>query len=110
CPVPVVYDGRIRVTAEPTVVDDVAQLVAMGARHITFGDPDFLNAPQHSLRVVREVHERFSDLTFDCTTKVEHVLRHADVWPELAAAGCLFVVSALEILNDEILRRLDKGH
>jgi pyruvate-formate lyase-activating enzyme len=110
CPVPVVYDGRVRVTAEPTVVEDVAQLAAMGARHITFGDPDFLNAPHHSLRVVREVHERFPELTFDCTTKVEHVLRHADLWPELAAAGCLFVVSALETLNDDILRRLDKGH
>jgi hypothetical protein len=31
-------------------------------------------------------------LTFDCTTKVEHVLEHAGVWGEMAAAGCLFVV------------------
>jgi hypothetical protein len=49
-------------------------------------------------------------LTFDCTTKVEHVLEHAGVWEEMAASGCLFVVSALESVNDEILARLDKGH
>jgi hypothetical protein len=82
----------------------------MGARHITFGDPDFLNGWRHSLAIVRALHERRPELTFDCTTKVEHVLEHAGVWEEMAASGCLFVVSALESVNDEILVRLDKGH
>jgi hypothetical protein len=82
----------------------------MGARHITFGDPDFLNGVKHSLAVVRAMHERWPWLTFDLTTKVEHVLEHAHVWPELAASGCLFVISAVEILNDDILGKLDKGH
>src|SRR5204863_6540439 len=77
CPVPVVYDGRIRVMPEHVVLADVEQLVAMGARHITFGDPDFLNGRRHSLSVVRAMHERFPQLTFDCTTKVEHILEFA---------------------------------
>jgi radical SAM superfamily enzyme YgiQ (UPF0313 family) len=110
CPVPVVYDGRIRIVDHDAVVADVGQLVAAGARHITFGDPDFLNGVHHSLRVVRAIHDRFPELTFDCTTKVELILRHEGVWPELAAAGCLFVVSAFESVNDAILQRLDKGH
>jgi radical SAM superfamily enzyme YgiQ (UPF0313 family) len=110
CPVPVVYDGRIRIVDVDLVVADVAQLVAAGARHITFGDPDFLNGPHHSLRVVSAVHDAFPELTFDCTTKVEHILRHQGVWGELSAAGCLFVVSAFEHVNDAILERLDKGH
>ncbi len=110
CPVPVVYDGRTRLVGEDVVVADVAALVARGARHVTFGDPDFLNGPHHSLRVVRAVHERFPQLTFDCTTKVEHILAHRSVWKEMAASGCLFVVSAFECVNDDILARLDKGH
>jgi hypothetical protein len=93
-----------------TVLRDIEHLAAMGARHITFGDPDFLNGRRHSLAIVRALHERVPQLTFDCTTKVEHVLEHADIWPQMAAAGCLFVVSALESVNDEILKRLDKGH
>ena len=56
------------------------------------------------------LHERHPELTFDCTTKVEHVLEHAQVWEEMVASGCLFVVCALESVNDEILVRLDKGH
>jgi len=110
CPLPTVYDGALRVVERDTVLADIEQLVAAGARHITFGDPDFLNGPSHSLRIVREMHERFPEVTFDCTVKVEHVLDHADVWAELAASGCLFVVTAIEALNDDILARLDKGH
>jgi pyruvate-formate lyase-activating enzyme len=110
CPVPVVFDGRIRRVDEDAVLADVEQLVAAGARHITFGDPDFLNAPPHSLRIVRALHDRFPEVTFDCTVKVEHVLRHEELWPELAAAGCVFVVSAFESVDDAVLERLDKGH
>jgi radical SAM superfamily enzyme YgiQ (UPF0313 family) len=110
CPVPAIYGGRIRITGRDVVLDDIDQLVAMGARHITFGDPDFLNGWRHSLRVVRAMHERHPELTFDCTTKVEHVLQHKGLWEEFAAAGCLFVVSALESVNDDILELLDKGH
>jgi radical SAM superfamily enzyme YgiQ (UPF0313 family) len=110
CPVPVIYDGRIRVVAVEDVVADVAQQVAAGATHVTFGDPDFFNGLHHSRRVVRAVHDHFPDLTFDCTVKVEHILAHADAWPELADSGCLFVVSAFESTNDAVLERLDKGH
>jgi radical SAM superfamily enzyme YgiQ (UPF0313 family) len=110
CPVPVVYDGRTRLVGEDAVVADVAQLVELGARHITLGDPDFLNGPHHAVRVVAAVHAAFPDLTFDVTVKVEHVLRHRDIWPALANAGCLFVVSAFESASDHVLARLDKGH
>lgn len=110
CPVPTVYDGAFRVVDESVVMDDVAQLVEAGARHITFGDPDFLNGPTHALRVARALHERFPDVTFDCTVKAEHIVHNADLWEELAACGCLFVVCAIESLNDEILEVLEKHH
>ena len=110
CPVPVVYDGRIRVVPPDAVLADVDQQVQAGAQHVTFADPDFLNGAQHARRVVRTVHEQHPDLTFDCTVKVEHILAHADLWSEFAASGCLFVVSAFESLDDATLTRLDKGH
>lgn len=110
CPVPAVYDGRLRVVQDDAVLADVEQVVALGARHVTFADPDFLNGVHHSLRVVRAMHERWPWLTFDVTTKIELILRHRDVWRELAAAGCLFVTTALECVDDDVLARLDKGH
>ena len=110
CPVPVVYDGRVRPVAEDAVLADVDQLVAAGARHLSFADPDFLNAPHHARRIMVAVHARHPDLTFDATIKVEHLLAHRDMLPELAEAGCAFVVSAFESVNDRILAVLHKGH
>lgn len=110
CPVPAVYDGRTQVIDVELVMADVAQVVEAGARHVTFADPDFLSGPAHGRRVVEAFGERFPGTTFDVTTKVEHVLAHPDLWARAANAGCLFVVSAVECVNDEILRLLDKGH
>lgn len=110
CPLPTVYDGALRVVDRESLLADVDQLVAGGAQHLTFADADFLNGPAHALAVARAVHERHPHLTFDATVKVEHVLAHRDVWPELAELGFSFVISAVESLDEEILAILDKGH
>jgi hypothetical protein len=110
CPVPVVYDGRFRIVDRQSVMEDVAQLVEMGAQHVTFGDPDFLNGPAHSQHLVEAVHASFPDLTFDITAKVEHLLAHEESLPGLVDAGLVFAVSAFETTNDRILGLLDKGH
>jgi radical SAM superfamily enzyme YgiQ (UPF0313 family) len=110
CPITPVYGGRLRLVQPDTVLADVDQLVEAGAEHITFGDPDFLNAVPHSLAIVEAMHARHPDLTFDSTIKVEHLLEHTEVLPRLVANGGIFITSAFESTNDEILRRLDKGH
>jgi len=110
CPVPVVYGGRVRPVDLDDLLTDAEQLVRAGATHLTFGDPDFLNRPAHAERVVAAVHAAFPSVSFDCTVKVEHVVRYADVWPRFAEAGCLFVTSALESMDDDVLALLDKGH
>lgn len=110
CPVTPVYGGRFFVTPVETVLADIRQQVQAGARHITFGDPDFLNGPGHALRVTRALHEAFPTLTFDFTTKVEHILERRDLFPRLREYGATFVVSAFESTSDKILERLQKGH
>ena len=110
CPIPPVYGGRFFVVPREVVLADVRQLVAAGARHITFGDPDFLNGPGHAMALARALHAELPDVTFDVTTKVEHLLRHRRLLPELAALGCAFVVSAVESLSDTVLGHLAKGH
>ena len=69
-----------------------------------------MNGPGHSLAVARALHEEFSELTFDFTAKVEHILKYRGLLPELRSQGCIFVVSAIESLSDHVLNQLDKGH
>lgn len=110
CPIVPVYDGQFRITAADVVIDDVRAQVAAGAQHMTFNDPDFFNGPAHARRVVEALHHTCPALSYDVTIKVEHLLRHRDLLPLLRDTGCLFVTSAVESVDDEVLRKLEKGH
>jgi hypothetical protein len=92
------------------VLEDVARQAALGAEHVTFGDPDFLNGPTHALRIARAAHARFPSLTFDFTAKVEHLVAEPAAVAELAELGAVFVTSAVESLSDAVLAKLEKGH
>ena len=110
CPIVPVYDGRFRVIDRDVVMADVRQQVAAGARHITFGDPDFFNGPKHATAILRSFASEFPTVTYDVTIKVEHLIKHADLLPVLRDTGCAFVTTAVESVDDEVLRRLEKGH
>jgi radical SAM superfamily enzyme YgiQ (UPF0313 family) len=71
CPITPVYGGRFFVVPRETVLQDIRHQVRDGgAGHITFGDPDFLNGPRHSMAIAEALHEEFPKLTFDATIKV----------------------------------------
>ena len=110
CPIPPVYNGRFFALPPEVVQEDIRRQVSAGATHISFGDPDFLNGPTHAIRVVLAMHQEFPQLTFDFTAKVEHLLSRGQHLSEFAACGCLFIISAVESLSDEVLRILDKQH
>jgi radical SAM superfamily enzyme YgiQ (UPF0313 family) len=110
CPVVPVYGGRFRAIDRDVVLEDIRRQVAMGAQHITFGDPDFWNAPGHAIPLVRALHDEFPSLTYDVTIKVEHLLQHASHVATLRDTGCLFVTTAVESIDDEVLAHLAKGH
>ncbi len=110
CPVVPVYEGRFRIVAADVVLADIRQQVAAGALHISFGDPDFFNGPTHGMRLARALHDAFPHVTFDATIKIQHIIDHAEHLPELRRCGCLFLTSAVESVDDDILRHLAKNH
>ena len=110
CPVVPVYQGKFRIVPADVVMEDIRQQVREGATHISFGDPDFFNGPTHGLRLARALHEAFPHVTFDATIKIQHLIDHAALLPEMRRNGCLFITSAVEAVDDDILRLLDKNH
>ncbi len=110
CPIVPVYEGVFRIVDREVVLADIRHQVAAGAQHITFGDPDFFNGVGHAIPLVEALHREFPELTYDVTIKVEHLLRNAELLRTLRAAGCLFIVSAVESLDDAVLKKLDKNH
>jgi len=110
CPIVPVYNGRFRVVQHDIVLEDIKTQVNNGATHITFGDPDFFNGPRHAIRIVQALKEAFPGITYDVIIKIEHLLKQAELLPELRDTGCLFVTSAVESIDDSILEYLDKRH
>lgn len=110
CPIVPVYGGQFRVVQRDVVLADIRQLVAAGAEHISFGDPDFFNGPAHAIAVTRAMHAEFPDLTYDVIIKVEHLVRHRDRLADLQETGCVLVTSAVESVDEKILEIFDKRH
>jgi radical SAM superfamily enzyme YgiQ (UPF0313 family) len=110
CPIVPVYKGRFRTISSDVVMADIRSQVEAGAQHITLGDPDFFNGPGHALPLIEKFHAEFPNITYDATIKIEHLLKYSEHMETLVRTGCLFVTTAVESVNDEILTLLDKGH
>lgn len=110
CPIVPVYNGVFRIVPREIVLEDVRRQVAAGAQHISFGDPDFLNGIGHAIPLVEQFHREFPEVTYDVTIKIEHLRKHQEHLPKLKETGCLFVISAVESVNDIFLAALEKGH
>jgi radical SAM superfamily enzyme YgiQ (UPF0313 family) len=110
CPIVPVYNGIFRIVQRQVVLEDIRRQTAAGADHITFGDPDFFNGIRHAIELVTAFHREFPKITYDATIKIEHLLQHAEHLSTLRETGCLFVTSAVESVDDAVLRKLDKGH
>ena len=110
CPVVPIYQGRFRVVPRDVVLADVRAQVEAGARHITFGDPDFFNGIGHAVAVVEAFAREHPGVSYDVTIKIEHLRRYENRLTVLRDTGCLFVVTAVESIDDVVLARLDKGH
>jgi len=110
CPIVPVYAGQFRVVPVDVVLADIRAQVEQEASHISFGDPDFLNGPTHARRIVEALHRDHPGVTYDAIIKVEHLIAHREMLPLLAATGCLFITSAVESVDDEVLAKLEKGH
>jgi radical SAM superfamily enzyme YgiQ (UPF0313 family) len=110
CPIVPVYNGVFRIVERDVVLADVRQQVAAGAQHISFGDPDFFNGIRHAMGLVEAFHAEFPSITYDVTIKIEHLRKQEQHLTKLRDTGCLFVISAVESVDDGILERLDKRH
>src|SRR5258705_1848682 len=110
CPIVPVYKGVFRIVARDVVMEDVRRQVAGGAQHISFGDPDFFNGIRHAKELMEEFHSEFPGVTYDVTIKIEHLRKHEEFLPALRNTGCLFVISAVESVDEVVLAALEKGH
>lgn len=110
CPIVPVYNGVFRIVPREIVLEDIRRQVAAGAEHISFGDPDFFNGIGHAIPLMEEFRREFPGVSYDATIKIEHLRKYEQLLPKLKETGCLFVISAVESVDDAVLGALEKGH
>lgn len=99
---------KVNMIPQDVVMEDIRQVVRLGASHIWFVDAEFLNAKHHGLHIVRQMKREFPRLTFDITTRADHILESKDTIRELHELGCEFVTTALEFPSQRVLDAVDK--
>lgn len=108
CSVYGAYDGSVAAYETATVLDDALQLAEEGVRHFCFIDAEFFNSRTIGIGVVERLIDRIGPITFEFTTRVDHILDYPEQLEKLVSLGLRRVTSALEFPSDRILRIFDK--
>lgn len=108
CSVFAAYDGKVLMIPEEIILQDVRNNVEGGMTHLTFIDADFFNAKYHGIKVLRKLHAEFPTLTYDLTTRVDHILENKEAVSEMHDLGVRFITSALEFPSEKVLQVLVK--
>ena len=108
CSVFSAYDGKVLLGDLEQVLEDIDALVEQGMEHMTFIDAEFFNATRRSFDALAQIHDRHPNLTFDFTTRVDHILENRDLLQELYDMGVRVITSALEFPKNEVLEQVRK--
>ncbi|WP_319773457.1 arsinothricin biosynthesis radical SAM protein ArsL [Breoghania sp.] len=108
CSVYSAYDGKVLLGDVDQVIADVDALVGQGMEHLTFIDAEFFNATRRSFDALARIHARHPSLTYDFTTRVDHILENRDHLRGLYEHGVRVITSALEFPKDEVLQQVRK--
>lgn len=108
CSVYSAYDGKVVLGDIDEIVADIDTLVEQGMDHLTFIDAEFFNATRRSFDALARIHARHPRLTYDFTTRVDHILDNRDRLAELREQGVRVITSALEFPKEEVLQQVRK--
>jgi radical SAM superfamily enzyme YgiQ (UPF0313 family) len=108
CSVYGAYNGAVAAYESQTVLADALQLADEGVRHFCFIDAEFFNSRTIGIGVAEKLAEQIGPITFELTTRVDHILDYTAELEKLVSLGLRRVTSALEFPSDRILRIFDK--
>ena len=100
-----IWSRRPRLRSPGNVAAELADLAALGLKHVHFEDDTFGVSKPHLLALCEAV--RSSGLTWSCELSVRLV--DDEVMAAMRAAGCVAVLLGIESGNDAILAHIRKG-
>lgn len=109
CSVYAAYEGKVLVIPESVILQDVQNLVEEGMTHLSFVDADFFNVKHLGAKILRKLHTSYPQLTYDLTTRIDHILENKEELLEMKELGVRFITSALEFPSELVLDEVGKN-
>ncbi len=103
---------KYRVRGAESVVREVEHFRARDGveyRHVYFSDANFFVYPAHAMGIIRALHDFDPAITFSFGTRVNQLIRHQEVLPEMKEKGLQFVELGVESASPDVLKRLAKA-
>ncbi|MET9498452.1 radical SAM protein [Streptomyces sp. NPDC006552] len=76
--------------------------------HVYFSDANFFVSPTRALEVAEALHEADPNISFSFGTRVNQILKAAEVLPRLKECGLRFIELGIESASEPVLERLAK--
>lgn len=108
CSVYAAYDGRVIKIPTDIITEDVKNMVDDGMTHLTFIDADWFSTRNYGIEVLTELHRNHPELTFDITTRVDHIIENESRMDLLRDLNVKIITSALEFPSENVLKIFNK--
>lgn len=113
CIVPVFCRSQIgpvwRARSPQNVVEEIEELVGLGADHISFVDNDFLIDPKRALLICRMLKAIGPEVSFNFQTRSDEIVTNEKAIIELKEQGCIRLEVGFESGSENVLTRFKKG-
>lgn len=106
CYSPVHYPNRRTFEVEQKI-EELHQLVQLGAKHVFFVEDNFLNSPEHAIIFCRELEKARLDLTWHCYVTLPQL--SSVVIDRMSRAGCTAVFTGVDAVGQISQREYRKG-
>ena len=102
----VVFGGSYRERSAGNVVDEIAEVLALGYDRISFTDDVFTMKKERVVKVCREIRRRGLEFKWECLGRVDALDYPTAV--EMKAAGCTRIFFGIESGDEQILKLMNK--
>ena len=107
CYTPAISNQHLSLRTEERILRDILMLAEAGVRHVFFADPIFVVQRERCLRLLRDLGNLHTGITFNCETRVEAI--DQELLEALSRAGCISISYGLETASSTVLAGVRKN-
>lgn len=100
---------RWRARSSEKVVDEIEELIELGAQYLIFVDDLILYKSHHIQGIINEISRRGLKISFQFSSRPDLIIKNKRIFPSLKEIGCKAIEVGVESGSEKVLKRYRKG-